>query len=104
MDERDLRKVILLLVQAHKMRESQAAAFRLLILAILEELARRKAGPPLAEVETELWKIRARTDLLADNEAQQVEAALNGESDFLEALRVYTSRQFGRARIERSLL
>ena len=73
-------------------------------LAILEELASRKSGPPFAEVKTELWKIRARTDLLADNEAQQVEARLNGESGLLEGLRVNASRQFRRARHEWSLL
>jgi hypothetical protein len=64
-------------------RESHSDVFRIVILAILVRgVSQPEKRPPFAEVETELWKIRARTDLLADNEAQPVEAGLNGKATF----------------------
>jgi hypothetical protein len=97
-------QVILLLVQAHKMRQSHAAALRILLQGVADESASRKAPLTLADIQKELPKIQAQTDLLVDDEARQVEAALNGEGDFLETVRAYASRQFWNARPEGSLL
>jgi hypothetical protein len=104
MEDRELRKVILLLVKSHKMRQSHAAALRVLLMATVDESASRRSPLTLADIEKELPKIQAQTDLLVDDEARQVEAALNGEGDFLEAVRIYSSRQFWNARPEGSLL
>jgi hypothetical protein len=86
------------------MRQSHAAALRILVQAVVDESASRKGGLTLADTEKELPKILAQVVPLADAEAQQVEAALNGEKDFLEALRVYASRQFWKPRPKGSLL
>jgi hypothetical protein len=94
MSDRDLRNVVLLLVEAHKKRQSHAAALRVLVQAVVDESASRKTALTLAEVEQELQKILAQTIPVADAEARQVEVALKGESDFLEPLRVYASQQF----------
>jgi hypothetical protein len=104
MEDRDLRNVILLLVKAHKMRQSHAAALRIVLQAVVDESASRKAVPSLADIETELRKILAQTDPIADAEARQVEAALNGESDFQAALGLYASQQFWKPRPKGSLL
>jgi len=106
MDDRELRKVILLLVQAHKTQLARAASYRILLMAATDETANLKRGRylSLADIEQELPRIRAQTEPAADAEARQVEAALNGEKDFLEALRVYASQQFWRPRPAGTLL
>ena len=86
------------------MRLSQAAALRVCLQAVLDESANPKAPLTLADIEKELPKILAQTGPIADDEARAVEAALNGESDFLEQLRVYASRQFWKPRPDGTLV
>jgi hypothetical protein len=94
MSERDLRNAILLLVKAHKMRQSQWLAIQILLAARVDASSSQTPGLSLADIERELPSILAQTGPEADAEAQQVEAALNGQSDFLEELQAYASRQF----------
>jgi hypothetical protein len=101
MEDRDLRNVILLLVKAHKMRQSHAAALRVLCRAVLDESSKRKLTS--VDLDVEYLKIQAQTDPVADLEARDIEAALTGGGPFLEQLRIYASRQFLSPRPEGTL-
>jgi hypothetical protein len=105
MDDRDLRNVILLLVKAHKMRHSHATSLQSLLNRVMMQ---SKSSTPLSPKDFEdlgrdLPGLQATMDRIADDESRQVEAALNGEGDFLEALRIYASRQFWQPRPKGSL-
>jgi hypothetical protein len=100
--ERDIRNVILLLVKAHKMRQSHAAALRVLCQAAADESASRQVTT--FDLQKELPRILKQTDPVADLEAAQVETALNGEGEFLDALRLYASRQFWNPRPKGTLM
>jgi hypothetical protein len=98
--DRDLRNVILLLVKAHKMRHSHATSLQSLLTGLMMQ---SRSSIPISPKDFEdqardLPKIQATMDQIADDEARQLETILKGDGPFLDALRVYASRQFWQPR------
>jgi hypothetical protein len=89
--ERELRKVILLLVNSHKMYQ---------VRSLMQGAGLQKAMELIQSGRKDLGYIRAAQeqaqtvgDAEANKQAQSLENALAGEEPFLELLRVYASRQ-----------
>jgi hypothetical protein len=91
--ERDLRNVIVILVEALKLYKARAYTTDKLLTALMGLPPTKRAELTTAYVNSEATRLRLEFDDAAKKEAVHVEKALSGSGEFVDALRLYASRQ-----------
>jgi hypothetical protein len=92
-NDRDLRNVLLILVKGLKLYKARACTTNNLLTALMALPPTKRAEVTTGYVSSETSKLLTEFGAAADKEALHIEKALSGSGEFLEALRVYASRQ-----------
>jgi len=93
--EQDLRNVIQLLVNAHKLWQSRAVTLDKVLNGIMAHSPTKRANLTVQDIDAITRRVQPIVEAEVQLKAEQVEAKLK-EGDFLNALRIYASQQFWR--------
>jgi hypothetical protein len=92
MDDRDLRKVILVLVKGCKLYQVRALTVNAALKVVLSLPPNKRAALTAPQLEAYMQEIPPKVQEMADKGAAQVEKALEGSTDFLALLQLYASK------------
>lgn len=92
-NEQDLRNVIQLLVDAHKLWQSRAVTANKTLHAIMAMNPKKRANLTEQDIHAIASRVQPIAEADAQMKAEQVEKKLKS-GDFLNAVRVYASQQF----------
>jgi hypothetical protein len=93
-NDRELRDVILLLVRACKLWQSRAVASSTALSRIVDLPRKTRATLTAKTLLSIADEARFHGTAIASQQAETLEEALSRSSEFLEALRVYSSKHF----------
>ncbi len=91
--EKDLRKVIQLLVNAHKLWQSRAMTLDKVLNGIMAQSPTKRGSLTAQDIDAITRQIQPIVEAQAQLNAEQVEKKLK-DGDFLNAVRIYASQQF----------
>jgi hypothetical protein len=91
--EQDLRNVIQLLVNAHKLWQSRALTLDRILNGIMAQSPTKRANLTVRDIDTITRQIQPIVDAEVQLKAEQVERKLK-DGDYLNAVRIYASQQF----------
>ena len=91
--EQDLRNVIQLLVNAHKLWQSRAVTLDRILNGIMAQSPTKRANLTVRDIDTITRQIQPIVDAEVQLKAEQVERKLK-DGDYLNAVRIYASQQF----------